>query len=229
MTTAVKASLRSIGTCWSLSISVDSSFSAPRSSLVPGRLIRSWEHLSLSLALSPFLDGCVLGRLSGSWEHHRLIPFLVWCVLGRWARSWEHLSHSLSLSHSHSPSPSPSPSRSRSRSRSLSLSLSLSPSPCSLRLPPLCSSLLPASPPSPCHTQAFNLSFPFLTPGSTPYRITACRGAWAFQCAAGNRTNHPSSSLQETVTSFPFLALPLPAPPHTFPVPSLRRGLHPTG
>ena len=46
---------------------------------VPGRLFRSWEHLSLSL--SPFLDGCVLGRLSGSWEHHRLIPFLVWCVL----------------------------------------------------------------------------------------------------------------------------------------------------
>ena len=34
--------------------------------------------------------------------------------------------------------------------------------------------------------------------------------------AAGNRTNHPSSSLQETVSSFPFLVLPLPAPPHTF-------------
>ena len=28
---------------------------------------------------------------------------------------------------------------------------------------------------------------------------------------------------------FPFLVLPLPAPPHTFPFPSLRRGLHPTG
>ena len=113
-----------------------------------------------------------------------------------------------------------------STSLSLSHSLSLSLPSLSLRLPPLCSSLLPASPPTPCHTQAFNLSFPFLTPGSTPYRITACRGAWAFHCAAGNRTNHPSSSLQETVTSFPFLVLPLPAPPHTFRFPSLRRGLY---
>ena len=36
-----------------------------------------------------------------------------------------------------------------------------------------------------------HLSFPFPTPGFTPYWITACRGAWAFHCAAGNRTNHP--------------------------------------
>ena len=36
-----------------------------------------------------------------------------------------------------------------------------------------------------------HLSCPFPTPGFTPYWITARRGAWAFYCAAGNRTNHP--------------------------------------
>ena len=172
----VQGSLEPVGALVSqliLLLSPCSSFSAPRSSLVcPWTLVRSWEHLSLSLslslslALSPFLDGCVLGHLSGSWEH--------------------------------------------------------------LRLPPLCSSLLPASPPTPflslpyagvytlldnsvqgclglsvCswqpHQPSFlqlqetGASFPFLVLPLLRLRawITACRGAWAFYCAAGNRTNHP--------------------------------------
>ena len=36
--------------------------------------------LSLSRSVSSYLVGCVLGRLSRSWEHHRLVPFLVWCA-----------------------------------------------------------------------------------------------------------------------------------------------------
>ena len=87
----------------------------------------------------------------------------------------------------------------------LSLSLTLSLPSLFPRLPPLCSSLLPASPPTPCHKQAYNLSFPFLTPGSTPYRITACRG-----CLGLSRCSwqpHQPSFLQFTpqVTSFRFL------------------------
>ena len=81
---------------------------------------------------------------------------------------------------------------------------------------------------SPAGLAAYTLPHTGLQPFlSLPY--AGVYTAWAFHCAAGNRANHPSSSLQETVTSFPFLVLPLPAPPHTFPFPSLRRGLHPTG